>query len=52
VLWDDWCPILPYAETSELSAQEIQEDVFYFMTSGIHSQQAWRECAQKTLTQS
>ena len=35
------CPILPYTEIGELSAQEIQEDVFDFMESGIPNQQAY-----------
>ena len=35
------CPILPYTEISEVSAQEIQEDVFDFMEGGIPNQQAY-----------
>jgi len=35
------CPILPYTEMSEVSAQEIQENVFDYMESGIPNQQAY-----------
>jgi len=35
------CPILPYTEIGELSAQDIQEGVFDFMESGIPNQQAY-----------
>jgi len=35
------CPILPYTEIGQLSAQEIQEDVFDFIESGIPNQQAY-----------
>ena len=35
------CPILPYTAMSEVSAQEIQENVFDYMESGIPNQQAY-----------
>ena len=35
------CPILPYTESNNLSAQEIQEDVFDFIKNGTPNQQAY-----------
>jgi heterodisulfide reductase subunit D len=35
------CPILPYTELGNLSAQEIQEDVFDFIKNGNPNQQAF-----------
>lgn len=35
------CPILPYTKIGEISAQEIQEDVFGFMDGGMPNQQAY-----------
>lgn len=35
------CPILPYTETGKLSAQEIQENVFDFIKTGIPNQNAY-----------
>jgi len=35
------CPILPYTDISEISSQDIQEEVFDFMESGVPNQQAY-----------
>ncbi len=35
------CPILPYTEMRDVSAQEIQENVFDFMESGMPNQRAY-----------
>ena len=35
------CPVLSYTEVGDVSAQEIQEDVFDFMEGGIPNQRAY-----------
>jgi formate hydrogenlyase subunit 6/NADH:ubiquinone oxidoreductase subunit I len=35
------CPILPYTDISEISSQDIQEEVFDFMDSWVPNQQAY-----------
>ena len=35
------CPILPYTEVGDVSAQKIQEDVFDFMEGGLPNQNAF-----------
>lgn len=40
-LCSEVCPIVPYTEISTLSSEEIQEDVYHFVNSGISNQQAY-----------
>jgi ferredoxin len=35
------CPILPHTDVSEISSQDIQEEVFDCIDSGIPNQQAY-----------